>query len=831
MLSSADIEDLRSSGLNDDQIIDGVKKIAPQFSGDIDNLRKDNVPSSFILQHIDKFQEPAAPGKSLMDRATDIAGAVTRGVGNEFHQLAGTTRDLGGTNAAGALDVIGGMADGLAPQSYKPSEFHVTDPSTYGNIPEKLAGAAPGALATMGAGAAGTALAGLAGASAPISVPIGILAAGGYGAYKYLHGLAAERAKNNGRDEVTSDDLKGALPGALASGAIDALALKGGGFLGKEAASVPKAIASQAVGGGVGSVVQQTSGSLGTDKGWNVSPGEVADASALSGIGGGLAKAAGNGLEAAKDLPLKKFDPEFFNQHAEDVAGAYGKTTGEKVKNAAENAKLDYKEAIKPLKAEKGAEPISEDVNAIPQSVQEAHGAISRGSILTKDDIAGLKEDLASHHNADEVISALGRMNEANKLASTGNNLTRALEATGLVRSADPNNAGAHALMHFGSVGGALWNLAHGNPVAAGLSFAAPIAAKVLAKAADKNLGLSDPVGRWQARYGAMKRLGAQQASQAPSTAPQAAQPWGPVEPMPTTGSGVPATRMAAPPSPLPQPTQLNLPLPDSPHPAQVLPQVPDGHAQGEMFPRFTPNIPPEALALAQAQAARANPAQAPSATPVATQAPVVAPEAPVASAEPLQLSAKDPASRAELLKLLQNSQVSAAGSKNASKQVEGKTRSETQTLLNALATRQKAQSASSGTSEPNAPNVTDLIPIEHSEGVRMQPAAELRTTVEQLRNGIEVNNSAKRATYAEPVEGLSASEQSQWKKLVADKDAPFRSQFSDNGLGGHGKVAMEAHVRESLTKHGLNDHQAQNKIVRHLEKHHWFKTFGHKKK
>lgn len=799
MLSSDDIANLKSQGMSDDDILSGVQKIAPHTSDDIAKLKKEGVSSDFILQHLDKFKEPTAPTMGPVDAAIDLAKGVVHGAGAELKAI-GATNDAISGGPPGKLSNAAGFVQG-AVDDYIPSKFDVTKLSTYGEIPKTLAETAPGLGAAVGVGSGlGSFVPGVG------TVAGGMIAAGGYGAYKSLGAIANMIAKNNGHAEPTTKDLVQALPGAAASGVIQGTGLGAGGLLGKVGASsvlgrMIQAGGANAIAGGLDSATQQAAGSLGTEHGLDVSGHEVANAAANAGLAGAFHSGLQSGGEARVDKRYAKFENDHAKALADEMVKAHGGSTEEKFTNAVGNTEISLKNAIKPMsdadlvasgytKTKPGPNGTTKvlgdkSVNQIPQSVEEARAALKNGTVLDRGVIDELKNDLANHHSGNEVADLLGRLNEANKLKQGTGSLEQALTDMGYVGHGGFNIISKDAL--GGSVGSALFAAALGhNPLYGAAYLAKPYVLKYGARAIDGIMGTDNPLQRFQDRFSGQQRLQGTPTRLAPQPPPPPpAQPWGPVAPPPTTGT-----------------------VPAMPGP------------QG-------PSIPPLAMAQIRALQMARQQAQAQQATPVAPAPPAPVPEAPSLPTEPMQISASDPTSGAALLELLQSGvSVGAAGGTKPTKP----TKASKEAKVTAALALAKLQSAQAGTSAPEAPNVHDLIPIEHSEGVRMQPKSEIKTTIDNIKNGIEINNSAKRAAYDTPVEGLSASEQSQWSKMT-EKDGPFRSHFNQDGMGGHGKAHMEAHVKDMLNAHGLKSHTAHNKIVRHLEKHHWFKTFGHKKK
>lgn len=167
MLSAEELAALRSQ-MSDDEIIAGVRKHVPHFTGDIDALQGEGVPNGFILdglvKHATSLAKPETPQEGQgqptptpPQPATDdrpwyakMARALQYGAANGITGFGRTAYHLGAENYGRAVEHAG---KGLAPEGYQPAgaQFSALDPSTYGHAPLAVVEGLPGlAIDTTG---------------------------------------------------------------------------------------------------------------------------------------------------------------------------------------------------------------------------------------------------------------------------------------------------------------------------------------------------------------------------------------------------------------------------------------------------------------------------------------------------------------------------------------------------------------------------------------------------------------------------------------------------------------------------------------------------------
>jgi len=320
MLTTDDLKSLREAGMSDDDILEGVRKHAPDLGGDIEGLKKEGVPSGFILEGISKHYK-AQPKK---ERDTSFSSALSQGAADALTGL-GKTAEAAGWDTTS--QVLGAVAQPLQRPDYerasegfsKPKEGDFTIGGyAPGYIPRMVVEGAPGMAADIGATAVGTAVGG------PV---VGAIAgAGSYGAREA--GRSIEKvAGNNNRSlkDATTQDIVQGVGTTAAESVVNQIGLKGvkvpmlpkvEGILGQTAkttgqAAVQTGTAMLKEGGTEAGqeIINQVGTGIGTEKGVNMDW----DAVVASGAAGGATGGAIRGAGAARDV--------YQNQKFSDIGG------------------------------------------------------------------------------------------------------------------------------------------------------------------------------------------------------------------------------------------------------------------------------------------------------------------------------------------------------------------------------------------------------------------------------------------------------------------------------------------------------------------------------
>lgn len=807
MITEDDVSKLRADGLSDSDILDKFKQFSPGDAEGISKLTQEGMSPKDVLGKLVEYHKPAP--KSWGQTAMELLQAPVYGLGQDLKDI-GKTNDVLGVPGVTDTSVPGSVGEGLqqtlAP-GYQPSQFNWRHPlDTAGELPKAVAEGLPALAEAGAAGAAGAAAGGAVGGGigalfggigavpgAAVGSAIGSVGSiASLFAYKALGKLAEQRAENNNHASVTPQDIKEAIPGALAIGAINAAGLKGGGALTPATGGVintAKALAKTgAVNAGAGAasdVADQLGATVGTDKGASVDPDRVINAGVVSAAQTAAHKGLLTGREALADLQFRKADEGNARLLAADLANAHGKTAEERLRNVKSNV-LDN------LSGTFGT------------AGDEAINAARNGTVIDNQRLSALGQDPAFVANPG-AFESLQKLNEINRLNSRGLSAERTLEqhtpfldkANGLsatmslVKKGIPWAITAGALSH--------------NPLYALGPIAAPFILKGLARGADNVTGRADPVQRFQDKFAPLP--------QAP-VSPQAA-----------------AIARALQFAKAPQQQQ----------------QAPG--AQPTVVPRGPNPVPAPNMALAQAAMANHPNANAPVAPPPSTPAPPAGPAVPqtgqvvpqglrtgdhveVSANDPIHIDARDPAQRAALLQQILANPDALKAPGTAPKPAKGKAQAQqAQDMAAALAkaSSAKAKAVAQSAPQPEAPHIT---PIDLGETVRMQPTAEIRNSPETIQTGGKVKIGVRKSAYDTPVEGLDAASRSMWESLTkpptssTSKDGgALREEFNSSGLAGpHGQVAR-SHMLKRLKEHGFNEH-SQKKIMAHLDKHSYFKTY-----
>lgn len=236
-----------------------------------------------------RTQAPPAPPSS---EPTGFGlGALREGARNAARGLGATARVLGGATGSETLRGVGQALDEAIPAdpNYRPSTPEVVEGirnlepgRVLRNLPGAIAETLPGMGATAAAGAAGAAVGG------PVG---GLLAAGASGAAQQFGQIAETRAQNDGRQTPDATDLAAAGGTAIASGALDAIGMRGlGGATTGAARGVAPRIgqaaghtAREAGTEAAQDVIEQAGGTAGTERGLSIDPAQAAAAGVIGG--------------------------------------------------------------------------------------------------------------------------------------------------------------------------------------------------------------------------------------------------------------------------------------------------------------------------------------------------------------------------------------------------------------------------------------------------------------------------------------------------------------------------------------------------------------------
>jgi hypothetical protein len=666
---SDDIATLRSQGVSDEDIVGRVAGAVPDMAGDIDTLKKQNVPASEIVNRIaaDPFSQ-----KAPKHFWRDLIEAPAYGVHQEMSGHAETAKQLGADTVSGVEQGVGDLANRGVSEDYQPAEVKLFHPSTWGDIPQ----AAMESIAGMGGyGAAATAGAGVGRLAGPYGAAAGgAIGAGLYGLSKYLGNAARERAANNGRDEVTSDDLKEALPGALAQAGIDYAGLKAGHIIGK--GPVAKGAGMEAMSqigkqtlrdagaygaaSGASNVAGQLGTTVGTDKGASLDPEQAADAAFTGGaVGGGIrlmqrgtdmlgaarhVEGEGDAQKNLADLMLSKRvagDPTVTKNR-----DAVLKNTKEVLSSDISQADSDFTAHVNEAVTNNGL-PTGHFDDAL-QAVRDARSNLKTGSTLEPAQVAELRAKLGSTPEAKPLLDSLLMRNEFNRI---GKDMQFSVE-DGVHHMTpywlrNPLRTAMHVLAHRGTSMSALTGLgALGAFLPHYATAAGPaLAVLALAKLGDRLVGNPDRLADY------VNRFGNQQPGQGlpPGQGPMAQSPQGPPQVQQVAPSISQQPEMA----PMGPPTNTNLAaLAMAKAKAAQAPMAPvdfqGGSHQPDMAPMGPPtgNLPsvapvappsapaqapvPVSPAVTAATRARLAAAATPNVAPAPTAAPAPPPEAPV---------------------------------------------------------------------------------------------------------------------------------------------------------------------------------------------------------
>jgi len=530
MLTADDIRALRSEGMSDDDILEGVRKHAPELAGDIDALKNEGVPSDFILNGISKHYK--APQKAKEGAEPSFLGELQAGTAEAIEGLGKTAQVFEKTRDFGkAVEQVGKT---LRPsQKFRDGRERFSNPDegdiTVGGyslnaIPYMIARGAPGMAADLAAAGVGGVVAG----------PGGALVAGGTSYAAREGGRNVEKvARNNNRTletATTEDKLQaGAVTGAEA--ALNALGAKGAlGKLATTTGQAAKEVGKSALKEGgteLGQeLINQVGTGIGTEKGvkQNMNKDDLVASLVAGGAMGGAIRGAG----AGRDI--------YQNSRMSSIGDAQGAALAETMR----------KQGIDPRNADEAFKLIQATETDLNNQIDTYHSALnerfyrdlefsapSAGTKLRSEVERirdGLKKkatdldeaiealrstQLAETDQGQRLISALDQKSALNKLRELGQEkngqfvggVARHLEWINPVnlfkQRAQTGMGGASVIAGIGGLG--LASQLGISAATAGKTLAAPMAVYGAARALDKLTGNRNPAKEFMARKGAQE--------------------------------------------------------------------------------------------------------------------------------------------------------------------------------------------------------------------------------------------------------------------------------------------------------------------------------------
>lgn len=509
-----DIEALLKHGLNDTQVLDKLVEYKRAYPGGgiYDTESRNGVPES---------QDNRPIAAKALDNLALMGKAVAYGAQDEANRLGETAKDTIGTDVGlqTAADATKTLTD-----NYDPASAHITvNPKTWSYAPRAALEGVASTGGYLGASAAGGALAGS--VAGPEAVPVGgALGMGLYGLARALGVNAKQRAANNGRQEATSQDVKEALPGAVAEGALGAV---GGRYLkdipvtgaGAEAMlktlkNLGKATAANAGTSAAADVANQLGTSVGTDKGVSLDPEQIANAGVAGGLTSAITKA---GLSAGQVANNVRYGDKSFPEGAEAKARVAKLMQGTRVSgdpNIREHGSQiidntdsvlndDLTQSIQALRKAQGTEQTqersptgSQGLRPSGRLIDDIRSNLSNGSPLDKAQLKlvnqSLPQDVAGNISALSVLNRLKAKVDTAQDTESSSNVYHRLSVL-------------HAMKHVAPALGL--GAMHFNPIVGMGIMAAPVLKPVLGRVLNIVTGNGNPVGEFVQRFGQEQKL------------------------------------------------------------------------------------------------------------------------------------------------------------------------------------------------------------------------------------------------------------------------------------------------------------------------------------
>ena len=525
-----DIDRARRSGYSDEQIL-SVLSDDPAQKAEIEGALKNGYTAGQVLS---VFQEEAGAskreaikGQGWGDYAADLGRAVVYGAGQEAKAVATgiaqpsdarTNPDSTFNRTANALQAASTIADAQT-AGYKPAQFDILHPiDTASELPKAAAEAAPGLGASLLAGAGGGAVYGAVGGAVagPIGAAIGgtLGGLGGaalYGLARYTGQNAQAHAEAQGRSEPKQSDFDATRGESLAMSGVDALGLKGGGFIGKsargglamKAAQGAKNAGSLAASGAVNSAIGQTAAMDETrpdsdsliERIGQVDLHEAANAGATGAALGGMVRLARAPAAIAGEIKYRAGGPineaaltrvlNDMNSDAFPGDVSNRRQTGANLQTAAER----YGRRVEAFAKDPSLTGLSED-GVI--ALRDAQSFLKTGAVMDERQLERVNKQIGDN----EAFNAIADVNAVNRMSDTaGVGKSRSLIATAL---RNPGKAGAVG----GAISEGLPLITGGLNIATGGKLAgAAMGAKALSKALGVDRVMNDPLGSYRDRY------------------------------------------------------------------------------------------------------------------------------------------------------------------------------------------------------------------------------------------------------------------------------------------------------------------------------------------
>lgn len=273
----------------------------PKAAGipDADLVQMVSVKSDFNPAWLQQPVE-AAPVAAPAPGDTSFKSALLSGVAQPVAAIGESAQVLGEVAGSEALKGVGeylSQAKGLIPQGYKSASEEFVKSWDLSLLPRAVTEQSGQLLGSVASRLAGGAIGGLfaapsAGVSGPVGPAAGVvvgqaIAPALFEGLQLLGSVARERARNDGRTEVTKDDLVVALGTSAVSGALNSI---GDRYLGGKGATYLKRLKEAVLGEGVTEmgqgIVEQVGGSVATKAGVQV---DLKQAAAEGVLGAGSA--------------------------------------------------------------------------------------------------------------------------------------------------------------------------------------------------------------------------------------------------------------------------------------------------------------------------------------------------------------------------------------------------------------------------------------------------------------------------------------------------------------------------------------------------------------
>lgn len=550
MALADDITAARKDGQSDDHILQAYKAFNPSLAGDIDKSIQDGQSSSHVLDALGAFDPTNVNNQPWYDR---YGKALMSGVSDEASGIGNTLKQTVGPG------VLSNVAD-TAAQATKPSDYQsasaaVANPnSSFGdrvsNVPRAVVESAPGIATDAAAGATGSTIGGFLGALggpfAEFTVPGGAYLGGlaGIGLSQYLrtYGDKAKEAavSRTGDPNATpnNDDQNRALLSVAANTGLSAIGIKGA--TGELATKAGDSIASNAIGNiAKAGAIDAGTGAAGTaiDQALlnRQDPTQDPTGLALAGVQGAATGAAmrAPGVIQDRNIGMKFSDVDpVMGQHIadtlypKDLDYTNPKVAGSAVQNADQALQAETQTHLSTLAPQlKAMEQASGYTDDIRSDIAGTVRDLNNNQVVAPGRIQDLQDRVGSSSEGDRLVQALQMQNVHNQIKQVGNYDPSAgtFGQTGILGSdlgsmfLNPFNGLGKKLTSADALQTALSTVAGTHLPALGLGhltdpsigagiFAGQMAVHSAAKAVDRLMGNSDPLGNFVNRFSSNDR-------------------------------------------------------------------------------------------------------------------------------------------------------------------------------------------------------------------------------------------------------------------------------------------------------------------------------------